>query len=231
MEKSSLDRLLEDRAQRRAVAVVTSLASGDQRMVYLEDIGEEGELAEPLAQAFARDQSRTVEIGGEEQFIHVFNPPLKMIVVGAVHVAQALIPMAEAAGYAVTIVDPRGAFATEQRFPHVRLLDEWPDEVLPTLDVDHRSAVLALTHDPKIDDPALSFALKSDCFYIGALGSTKTNAARRERLTANGFSDKELDRIHGPIGLDIGARGPAEIAISIMAEVTRSLRQGRANGA
>ncbi len=231
MKKSALDRLLEDRRERRAVAMVTALDTGDQRMVYLDDVGAEGDLAAPLAEAFARDKSQTVEIGGAEHFIHVFNPPLKMIIVGAVHVAQALIPIAEATGYAVTIIDPRGAFATEQRFPSVRLYDDWPDEILPDLDVDHRSAILALTHDPKIDDPALTFALKSSCFYIGALGSRKTHAGRRERLLANGFSDADLDRIHGPIGLDIGARGVAEIAVSIMAEVTRSLRQGAEAGA
>ena len=122
-----------------------------------------------------------------EHFIHVFNPPLKMIIVGAVHVSQALIPMAQATGYAVTIIDPRGAFSTRERFPDVSLYDDWPDDVLAGLEVDHRSAILALTHDPKIDDPALSFALKSPCFYIGALGSRKTHAGRRERLAANGF--------------------------------------------
>ena len=226
MKKTDLDQLLSETRDKRAVAVVTNLASGVQRMVHLEEVAGEAALAEPLVQAFARDQSRTVEIDGVEHFLHVFNPPLKMIVVGAVHVAQALIPMAEAAGYAVTIIDPRGAFATEQRFPDVTLIADWPDDVLPGLDVDHRSAFLALTHDPKIDDPALSFALKSKCFYIGALGSRKTHAGRRERLTAGGFSEAELDRIHGPIGLDIGAQGPAEIAISIMAEVTQVLRKG-----
>lgn len=227
MKKSALDQLLRDRNERCAVAVVTALDTGEQRMVYLDDIGEEGELAEPLAQAFARDASRVVEVDGAEHFIHVFNPPLKMIIVGAVHVSQALIPMAQATGYAVTIIDPRGAFSTRERFPDVSLYDDWPDDVLPGLEVDHRSAILALTHDPKIDDPALSFALKSPCFYIGALGSRKTHAGRRERLAANGFSDAEMDRIHGPIGLNIGATGVSEIAVSIMAEVTRTLRLGR----
>jgi xanthine dehydrogenase accessory factor len=231
MKKSVLDRLLEDRREGRAVAVVTALAGGDQRMIYLDDVDAEGELSQALAEAFARDRSRTVEIAGEEHFIHVFNPPLKLIMVGAVHVAQALIPIAEAAGYAVTIIDPRGAFATAERFPNVHLHDDWPDEVLPGLDVDHRSAFLALTHDPKIDDPALSFALRSRCFYIGALGSKKTHAGRRERLAANGFTEGELDRIYGPIGLDIGAQGVTEIAIAIMAEVTQNLRRGRTQGA
>ena len=226
MKKSALDQLLRDRNDRRAVAVVTALASGDQRMVYLDELDGEGELAEPLADAFVRDKSRVIEIDGAEHFIHIFNPPLKMIIVGAVHVSQALIPMAQATGYAVTIIDPRGAFSTEERFPDVSLHDDWPDDVLPGLEVDHRSAILALTHDPKIDDPALSFALKSPCFYIGALGSRKTHAGRRERLAAGGFSDAEMDRIHGPIGLNIGAAGVAEIAVSIMAEVTQTLRLG-----
>ncbi len=231
MKKSALDRLLQDRDDRRAVAVVTALENGDQRMVYLDDVGGEGELSEPLADAFARDKSRVVEIDGAEHFIHIFNPPLKMIIIGAVHVSQALIPMAQATGYAVTIIDPRGAFSTKERFPDVSLHDDWPDDVLPGLGVDHRTAILALTHDPKIDDPALSFALKSPCFYIGALGSRKTHAGRRERLAAGGFSDTEMDRIHGPIGLNIGATGVAEIAVSIMGEVTQTLRLGRSESA
>ena len=223
MDKALLDQLLADREAHRAIAVVTDLGAGTQRLVRLSDVGEEGDLSEALAEAFARDQSRTVETEAGEHFIHVFNPPLKMIIVGAVHVAQALVPIARATGYEVIIIDPRGAFATEQRFPDVRLIEEWPDEVLPTLGVDQRTAFIALTHDPKIDDPALSFALDAPCFYIGALGSRKTHAARLERLAASG--DK-LNRIHGPIGLNIGARGAPEIAISIMAEVTQALRLG-----
>ena len=223
MDKALLDQLLAEREAHRAVAVVTDLGAGTQRLVRLSDIGGEPELADALAEAFSGDKSGTVETDAGEQFIHVFNPPLKMIIVGAVHVAQALVPIAEATGYEVTIIDPRGAFATEQRFPGVRLIEEWPDEVLPSLGVDQRTAFIALTHDPKIDDPALSFALDAPCFYIGALGSRRTHAARLERLSASG--DK-LDRIHGPIGLNIGARGAPEIAISIMAEVTGALRQG-----
>jgi len=223
MDKALLDQLLAEREAHHAVAVVTDLGTGTQRLVRLSDIGGEPELADALAEAFAGDRSRTVEAQAGEQFIHVFNPPLKMIIVGAVHVAQALVPIAEATGYEVTIIDPRGAFATEQRFPGARLIEEWPDEVLPSLGVDQRTAFIALTHDPKIDDPALSFALEAPCFYIGALGSRRTHAARLERLAASG--DK-LERIHGPIGLNIGARGAPEIAISIMAEVTSALRQG-----
>lgn len=230
MKKDILHQILADRRDRRAVAVVTELSSGQQRIVHLEDASGEGDLAGPLADAFVRDQSRTVEVGGAEYFVHIYNPPLKMIVIGAVHVAQAVIPIASAAGYDVTIIDPRGAFATHERFPDVALVEDWPDEALPRLGIDHRSAVLALTHDPKIDDPALGLALKSACFYIGALGSKKTHASRCERLSENGFSQEQISRIHGPIGLDIGAKGPAEIAISIMAEVTRSLRRGDGQG-
>ena len=226
MDRTVLDQLLADRGERRAFAVVTVLSSGAQRTVYLDDIENEGALSVELADAFATDRSRTVDVDGEEHFLHVFNPPLKMIIIGAVHVAQALLPIADATGYAVTVIDPRGAFATEERFPGADLHADWPDEVLPGLELDHRSAFLALTHDPKIDDPALDFALKSKCFYIGALGSRKTNAARLERLLESGFSEDTLLRIHGPIGLDIGAKGPAEIAISIMAEVTQRLRRG-----
>jgi xanthine dehydrogenase accessory factor len=226
MDRALLDRLREARAARRAVAVVTELASGAQRLVARGDASGDAELDEHLAACFGRDRSRTVEIGGRETFLHIHNPPLKMIVVGAVHMAQELIPIAGAAGYDVTIIDPRGAFATEARFPGVELVAEWPDEVMPGLGIDHRSAVLALTHDPKIDDPALTFALASECFYIGALGSRKTHAGRVERLKAHGLGDDELARIHAPIGLAIGAQGPAEIAISIMAEVTSVLRLG-----
>lgn len=226
MDRTVLDQLLADRRERLAFAVVTVLSSGAQRTVYIDDIEKEGALSGELADAFATDRSRTVEVDGEEHFLHVFNPPLKMIIIGAVHVAQALLPIADATGYAVTVIDPRGAFATEERFPGVDLYADWPDEVLPGLELDHRSAFLALTHDPKVDDPALNFALKSNCFYIGALGSRKTNAARLDRLLESGFSEETLQRIHGPIGLDIGAKGPAEIAISIMAEVTQRLRRG-----
>ena len=148
------------------------------------------------------------------------------MIIGAVHIAQAVIPFAQAAGYDISVIDPRGAFATGARFPGVELYPEWPDEILPQTGLDQRTAMMALTHDPKIDDPALAAALKSDVFYIGALGSKKTHATRIERLRAMGFGEDRLARIHGPIGIAIGAKGPAEIAISIMAEMTRCLRLG-----
>ena len=228
MKRPLLDQVLADRAAKRPVIVATQLSDGSQQLIYPEDLEGLGVLAEPAARVFRSDQSMTVDTPDGEVFLGVHNPPLKMIVIGAVHIAQQLAPMADRLGYAVTIIDPRGAFATDARFPHVKLISEWPDEVWPSLDVDRRTAVVALTHDPKIDDPALALALSSPVFYIGALGSRKTHGSRVERLGAAGVSSKDIERIHAPIGLDIGARGPAEIAISILAEVTARLREREA---
>ena len=208
-------------AERRAVAVVTRIDSGEQRMISRTGAGNDP-LAAVLDEAFRFDQSG---VHGDE-FVHVYNPPLRLVIIGAVHIAQGVIPMALQAGYDITVIDPRGAFATGARFPDVALHADWPDEILPRLGLDARTAFLALTHDPKIDDPALALALKSEVFYIGALGSKKTQGSRVDRLKALGFDDAELRRIHGPIGLAIGAKGAAEIAISIMAEMTKSLRLG-----
>ncbi len=165
------------------------------------------------------------EVGSERVFLTVHVPPPKLVITGAVHVSQALAPMARLLGYDVTIVDPRTAFASAERFPDVEVIAEWPDVALPPLGIDHYTAFVALTHDPKIDDPALLHAFKSDCFYIGALSSKKTHAKRVARLKEQGASDSDLERIHAPIGLDIGAVSPAEIAVSIMAEITARLRQ------
>lgn len=153
-----------------------------------------------------------------------FNPPLSLIIIGAVHIAQALIPLAAHLGYEVTLIDPREGFAKAERFQSITILDDWPDEALSEIEINNRTAIVTLTHDPKLDDPALNQALRSDCFYIGSLGSKKTHAARLERLRSAGFTDEELDRIHGPVGLDIGAKNPEEIALSIMAEMTAVLR-------
>jgi xanthine dehydrogenase accessory factor len=220
--------LIKGRNERRRIAMVTNLANGAERLVDY-DRAKDDLLADDLEQAFRFDRSGIVKIGDAEYFINVYNPPLHLVIVGAVHLAQALIPLARAAGYDVTVIDPRAAFASPERFPDVVVHDEWPDEVLPKLDLGPRTALVALTHDPKIDDPALNAALHSGCFYIGALGSKKTQGARRERLAAAGFKEADLSRIHGPIGLSIGARGPAEIAISIMAEITAALRVGKAD--
>lgn len=224
MRKDLLDKVLADRAAKRPVIVATTLASGDQRLIRPGDVATLGPLGEAAAKAFASDHSTTIDTPDGEVFLHVHNPPLRMIVIGAVHTAQELVPMAMMAGYAVTVIDPRGAFATAERFPQVDLRPEWPDEVWPGLGVDRRTAVVALTHDPKVDDPALTAALSGPAFYIGALGSSRTHAKRVERLKQSGVGDDAIARIHAPIGLDIGARGPAEIAISILAEVTACLR-------
>ena len=213
--------LLAARKGRKAVAVVTRISDGTQRLVAQERLSDDP-LANVLEEAFRFDQSG---MHGED-FVHIYNPPLNLVIIGAVHIAQSVIPMASLAGYDITVIDPRGAFATGARFPDVALHAEWPDEILPRFALDARTAMLALTHDPKIDDPALNLALKSKVFYIGALGSKKTQASRQERLKAMGFGDNDLARIHGPIGLAIGAKGAAEIAISILAEMTSCLRLG-----
>jgi xanthine dehydrogenase accessory factor len=220
--------LNEARAAKRRVCLVRYLDSGDQALIIDGEV-KAGDVASVLLDdveaAHRADRSRTVESDRGPCFLQIFNPPLRLAIVGAVHIAQALAPIAGLAGYAVTIIDPRGAFATEARFPDVTLLDDWPDEAMERFAPDRRSAVVALTHDPKLDDPALDVALKSEAFYIAALGSRRTHAGRVERLKALGHADKTIERIHGPAGLDIGAVSPAEIAISVMAEMTRVLRQ------
>lgn len=224
MRQAVLTELLDCIKRRRPALTVSDLATGQVRLVHAEDVDREGALEEQLREALRTDKARTAKTDRGEVFINVFNPPLRMLMVGAVHISQALIPFAERAGYDVTVIDPRTAFATSERFGGVRLIAEWPDEVIPKLGLDRRTAVILLTHDPKIDDPALMLALRSDAFYIGALGSTRTHAKRIERMQAEGFDDAALARLHAPIGLDIGAVGPVEIALSIMAEVTSVLR-------
>jgi xanthine dehydrogenase accessory factor len=222
MDAALLRRLEDAREARSALAVVTDLASGAQETVLRADAVAHP-LADSLEQGFRFDKSGVVSTSNGEVFIHVHNPALRLVIIGAVHIAQAVVPMAQALGYDITVIDPRGAFATQERFSGVTLHADWPDDVLPEMKLDARTAFIALTHDPKIDDPALTIALKSDCFYIGALGSKKTQAARRERLSSAGL---QPERICGPIGLDIGARGAPEIAVSIIAEMTRALRLG-----
>jgi xanthine dehydrogenase accessory factor len=218
-----LRELNAERAARRPVIVVTDTADGTQRLVRANDIA-----ADPLRTELARQlrmgKSGNVEVGGKKLFLNVYAPTAKLVIVGAVHISQALAPMARALDYDVTVVDPRTAFASPERFPDVPLIAEWPDVALPQLDVDHYTAFVAVTHDPKIDDPALLHAFAKDCFYIGALGSRKTHAKRAARLRAQGASEADIARIHAPIGLDIGAVSPSEIAVSIMAEITAQLR-------
>ncbi len=204
--------LVAARAERRAVAYEVNVETGARRMVS----------AEAWPERFRKDQS-----GFEgEVFVHVHNPPLRMIVVGAVHIAQALVPMARMAGYDPVLVDPRPAFGAEARFPGERIVEEWPDEALDAIGLDARTAVVTLTHDPKLDDPAIERALRSEVFYLGCLGSTRTHAKRVARLQEAGFSEAEIGRIHAPVGLDIGAQGPGEIAVSVMGQVTERLRRG-----
>ena len=226
MKTEILERVLADREAKRQFALVTELDSGDQSIVYLdgaEDGGVGPRLRSAVEDAIRDDRSGTVESARGDAFVEVFNPPLRLLIVGAVHIAQPLARMASVAGYDVTVIDPRGSFATDDRFPGVALVNEWPDEAMPPLDPDRRTAVVTLTHDPKIDDPALAAVLRSEAFYIGALGSRKTHAARVERLTEAGFGADEIGRIHGPVGLSLGAVSPAEIAVSILAQVTQAL--------
>lgn len=207
---------------RLPVAWVTALADGRSCLVYPD--GAEGPLAlddQTLAavrQALVDDRSLLLETESGAVFARIINPCLRMIIVGAVHIAQSLVPLAAAMGFEVTVVDPRRAFATEERLPQVAVCDGWPDDEITRLAPDARTAIVALTHDPKLDEPALSAALQSPAYYIGALGSRRTQAKRLERLRQKGFADEELRRIRGPVGIDIGAQSPAEIALSILAE-------------
>jgi xanthine dehydrogenase accessory factor len=225
MKPAVINDLLEARRTRVPVALVSELESGAQRLVRFDE-AEGDALADALRRGFRFDESRVASVQGKEYFIAIHNPPLKLIVVGAVHIAQALIPIARDLNYDIVVIDPRGAFATAERFPSVAVRAEWPDEVLPQIGLDMRSAMVLLTHDPKIDDPALLAALRSQCFYIGALGSKRTHAQRLDRFKAKGFTEAQLARIHAPIGLEIGARGAAEIAVAIAAEMTKVLRLG-----
>ena len=225
MQLALLQALNEERAARRAAVVVTALESGAQRLVKAAEVANDP-LRPALEARLRSGKSGTEETPEGKFFLTVFAPPPRLVATGAVHISQALAPMAQRLGYDVTIVDPRTAFATPERFAGINLVADWPDKVLPGLGIDAHTAFVALTHDPKIDDPALLHALSKDCFYIGALGSKKTHAARLERLKAQGASDAALARIHAPIGLAIGAVSPAEIAVSILAEITARLRLG-----
>jgi xanthine dehydrogenase accessory factor len=225
-----LDAVLAAARDHRSVALATELKSGHQ--LLLDGERAEGELAlddgalARMREALRADRNMTLDTPTGRVFVEVFSPPRRCFVVGAVHIAQPLVQMLSLADYQPIIVDPRESFATEARFPGLELSTEWPDEALERLQPDHRSAVVTLTHDPKLDDPALAVALRSECFYIGALGSKRTHAARCQRLTEMGFTEAELARIHGPIGLSIGAVSPAEIAVSILGQMTEVLRQG-----
>jgi xanthine dehydrogenase accessory factor len=219
-----LESLNAERAARRAAIVVTNVASGQQRLVKAADIAKDP-LKAVLSEHLRGGRSGMEDAAEGRIFLTVYVPAPQLVITGAVHISQALAPIAKLLGYDVTIVDPRTAFASAERFPDVKVIAEWPDQALPPLGIDRYTAFVALTHDPKIDDPALIHALSRDCFYIGALGSRKTHARRVDRLKQQGLTEADISRIHAPIGLDIGAVSPAEIAVAIMAQITERLRE------
>jgi xanthine dehydrogenase accessory factor len=223
MQAKTLAALQDARSKRRAVTLATRLSDAAEALVYLDTA--DGALAgDPAIVAAARramavGRSETVELGGEKVFFNVYVPPPRLIIVGAVHIAQSLAPMATMLEFDVTVVDPRGAWATANRFPGVKVIQDWADEAFQAMGLDVSTAVVTLTHDPKLDDPALEAALKSDAFYIGALGSRRTHAKRKERLAEVGITEEQFARVHGPIGLNIRAKSPAEIAVSILGQI------------
>lgn len=224
MRLELLESLNEERAARRAAVLVTDLADGAQRLVKAAELGADP-LAEELDAALRMGKSRGAEAGGKSYFLTVQAPPVRIVCIGAVHISQALAPMAKLAGFDMTIIDPRTAFATPERFPGVKVIAEWPDAVLSAAPLDRYTAVCLFTHDPKIDDAGLIPALKAACFYIGALGSRKTHQQRVARMHAAGFTDGDMARIHAPIGLDIGSVSPAEIAVAVLGEIIMALRK------
>ena len=228
MRPDTLKSLLAARKAKRPVALVSNLQTGDQALVYRDavegDLGPDEVIVTAARAALRDDKSGRADDNGTALFLQVFNPPKRMVIVGAVHIAQPLVTLAQTSGYEVVIVDPRGAFATRDRFPGVTLSEDWPDSALEGLKIDNRTAVVTLTHDPKLDDPALHVALRSEAFYVGSLGSRKTHGRRVERLADEGYTEAEIGKVHAPIGLAINAKSPAEIAISIMAQITQVLR-------
>lgn len=227
MKRALLQQLLADQAAKRPVAVLTRIEDGRQALVYDDAPGSAAGFTDDqiaaARRALAADRSGML---ADQLFVQVYNPSRRLLVVGAVHIAQALVPMAQLLGYAVTVIDPRRAWASETRFPGLEMRHDWPDAALQALQPDRRTALVTLSHDPKLDDPALKTGLHSAAFYIGALGSRRTHAARCQRLAEAGVGQAELERIHAPIGLDIGAVSPAEIALAIAGEMTRVLHGG-----
>ena len=224
MDVSTLTALNAAKRDRRGAVLVSDLAAGTSRLIT-EDQVPTGDLGKEIEARLLSGKSGMVEIDGRSLFLNVHLPPPRIVVIGAVHISQALAPMAALAGFAVTIIDPRTAFATPERFAGIDLRADWPDDVFASMPLDRYSAMVAVTHDPKIDNPGLIAALNAGCFYVGALGSRKTHAKRVERLTAAGLDAETLAGIRAPIGLDIGAATPAEIAVAILAEVIQSLRR------
>ncbi len=230
MKDATLTRVLAARRARTPLAVATRVRDGTQGIATLKtaDSGLPPPVVDDARRRLAADASGLVVAGGDTWFVHAHTPPYRMIVVGAVHIAQPLVTMAALAGFDPAVIDPRSTFATPERFPGITILHEWPDEALSALDPDPRTAVVTLTHDPKLDDAALAVALRGPAFFIGSLGSTRTHAARCRRLLRDGFSEAEIARIRGPVGLAIGARTPAEIAAAVLAQVISVRRDGSA---
>jgi len=225
MRLDLLKSLNAEREARRAAVLVTDFGDGSQRLIREADFASDA-LSKTLATQVPTGKSGVAETDTGRVFLELHLPPPRLVITGAVHISQALAPMARVLGYDATIIDPRTAFATAERFPGVPLLAEWPETALPKLALDRWTAFVALTHDPKIDDPALDAALASNCFYVGALGSKRTHGRRVESLKKRGVSEEAVARIHAPIGLNIGASSPAEIALAILAEITMRLRRG-----
>jgi xanthine dehydrogenase accessory factor len=228
MNKSVLEEINSNRKANKSFVLVTDMQNGQQNLIYPEqsatDYNYDPETMEQIHNSLANDRCTVFENNAQQLLVQPYNPPLCAIIIGAVHISQELVPLLQRCQYQVVVIDPRESFANQERFPDIKLVTEWPDQCLPDINIDARTAVITLTHDPKFDDPALIQALKSDAFYIGALGSRKTQEARQLRLQSEGFDAQQLSRINGPVGLDINARSPAEIAISIMAEITQILR-------
>ena len=223
MQAKTLAALQQARTARKAIVLATRLSDAAETLIYPDRVegaqAGDATLVAAARRAMGTGKSETIELGGDKVFLNVYVPPPRLVIVGAVHIAQTLAPMATMLEFDVTVVDPRGAWATSQRFPGVKVIKEWADEAFQEMGLDVSTAVVTLTHDPKLDDPALESALKSEAFYIGALGSRKTHAKRKERLAQVGITDEMFARVHGPVGLNIGAKSPAEIAVSILGQI------------
>jgi xanthine dehydrogenase accessory factor len=223
MKSETVKALQEARTARRGVVLATRLSDAAETLIYPDradgTLADDPTLLSAARRAMGIGRSETVDLGGQKVFLNVYVPPARLIIVGAVHIAQSLAPMASLLDFDVTVIDPRRAFATDSRFPGVKVMQEWADEAFETMGLDASTAVVTLTHDPKLDDPALEAALKSDVFYVGALGSKRTHAKRKDRLKEAGITDEQFERIHGPVGLNIGAKSPAEIAVSILGQI------------
>jgi len=223
MKAETLAALQEARTKRRAVTLATRLSDAGEALVYRDEargeLAGDAEIVAAARRAMETGKSETIDVGGANVFLNVYVPPPRLVIVGAVHIAQSLAPMAAMLEFDVTVVDPRGAWATTQRFPGVKVIQDWADEAFQAMGLDSSTAVVTLTHDPKLDEPALELALKSDVCYIGALGSRRTHAKRKERLAEVGITEEMFARVHGPVGLNIGAKSPAEIAVSILGQI------------